>query len=183
MMIAAVVWWLSTGLVLIAVRRASRGDRQGGGGLAGSVAVQFDTHANLRVERHHGEHRVRAEDRIQYDRRNALGVFTGGRNEAGTSQGMLLLELPGMVRFDDGRVHEVLVHYTPATPDGGGQLDVTLDPSAQQHPDDVTLSVPLALGDVEPAYVGFTASTSEVASEAHDILSLSFCQNFNCSAD
>ena len=114
---------------------------------------------------------------------NALGVFTGGRNEAGTSQGMLLLELPGMVRFDDGRVHEVLVHYTPATADGGGQLDVTLDPSAQQHPDDVTLSVPLALGDVEPAYVGFTASTSEVASEAHDILSLSFCQNFNCSAD
>ena len=153
------------------------------GGLAQSVAVQFDTHSNLRVERHHGEYRVRAEDRIKYDRRNALSVFTGGRNEVGTSQGMLLLEMPGMVRFDDGLVHEVLLHYTPAGPNGGGQLDITLDPNAQQHPDDVTLSVPLTLGDVDPAYVGFTATTSEVASEAHDILSLSFCQNFNCSAD
>ena len=153
------------------------------GGLAQSVAVQFDTHSNLRVERHHGEHRVRAEDRIKYDRRNALSVFTGGRNEAGTSQGMLLLEMPGMVRFDDGLVHEVLLHYTPDGPNGGGQLDITLDRNAQQHPDDVTLSVPLALGEVGPAYVGFTATTSEVASEAHDILSLSFCQNFNCSAD
>ncbi|MAW88458.1 MAG: photosynthetic complex assembly protein 2 [Phyllobacteriaceae bacterium] len=35
MMIAAVVWWLSTGLVLIAVRRASRGDRQGWAVMAG----------------------------------------------------------------------------------------------------------------------------------------------------
>ena len=76
-----------------------------------------------------------------------------------------------------------MIFHHPHRPENDFSLDITLDPNAQQHPDDVTLSVPLALGDVGPAYVGFTATTSEVASEAHDILSLSFCQNFNCSAD
>ena len=65
---------------------------------------------------------------------------------------------------------------------GAPAKDVTF--RAKQHVDDITLSVPLTLGDdVEPAYVGFTATTSDVASEAHDILSFSFCENADCSPD
>ena len=146
--------------------------------------MQFDTHAGLRVERSRGKHDVRAEDKIKYERRNALSVFSGGSNAAAASHGTLLLELPGMVRFDDGAAHEVLLHYTPGHQNRTGQLDISLDREQQQHADDITLSVPLTLGDdVEPAYVGFTATTSDVASEAHDILSFSFCENADCSPD
>ena len=51
---------------------------------------------------------MRDEDKIKYDRQNALGVFTGGRNDvAGASKGILLLELPGMTRFDDGQARRL----------------------------------------------------------------------------
>ena len=134
-------------------------------GLPSSVAVQFDTHQNLRIERVTGKNKardrasrcaacmvckgcthhrvpdsaqVRSEDQIVYERQNALGVFTGGRNDVeAASQGILLLEQPGMVRFDDGEVHEVVLHYTA----GQGQLDIYLDRSRERLSGQPTLTV------------------------------------------
>ena len=81
---------------------------------------------------------VRSEDQIVYERQNALGVFTGGRNDVeAASQGILLLEQPGMVQFDDGEVHEVVLHYTA----GQGQLDIYLDRSSQRLTGQPTFTV------------------------------------------
>ena len=81
---------------------------------------------------------MRSEDQIVYERQNALGVFTGGRNDVeAASQGILLLEQPGMVRFDDGGVHEVVLHYTASQ----GQLDIYLDRSRQRLTGQPTFTV------------------------------------------
>lgn len=90
---------------------------------------------------------VRSEDKIVFERQNALGVFTGGRNDVeAASQGILLLEQPGMVRFDDGEVHEVVVHYTA----GQGQLDIYLDRSRERRTGQPTLTVHHSCQELAP---------------------------------
>lgn len=124
---------------------------------------------------------------LAYERENAVGVFTSGRNLLGDELGLTLLSYYDAIRFDDGSVQEAEVSYTPPLADAVGHvngnaqgtLEVRLGRSTS-----AALSVPLTLGQLRPdgraATVGFTASTG-LASERHDLLSFSLCQGVGCS--
>ena len=123
------------------------------GGIASSLAVQFDTHHNARTVRE--EHCVDADaesggckpgalkvvESLQYDRMHAVSIFAGGINVEGSALITTLLGRYPPTRLDDGLEHEVRLTYLPAV-DGEpeGRLDLYFDGS--RH---TALSLPLSL--------------------------------------
>ena len=180
-----------------------------------SVAIQFDTHARLRIDAYRQD--ADPDDtrtRLKWDRWNAMGIFTDGRNRQEDEHTVYMID-PSYENFqiDDGEVHHVAITYTHRRrqehrpPDkygvggirgtGLGVLEVTLDhgiarsegtvlqngvPYPKNWEPTLTFHVDLTeYGiDVERAWVGFTASTSDIAAEHHDIRSFSFCERLGC---
>ena len=110
-----------------------------------SVAIQFDTHARLRIDAYRQD--ADPDDtrtRLKWDRWNAMGIFTDGRNRQEDEHTVYMID-PSYENFqiDDGEVHHVAITYTHRRrqehrpPDkygvggirgtGLGVLEVTLD--------------------------------------------------------
>ncbi len=83
------------------------------------------------------------------------------------------------IEIDDSKTHSVRVSYIPPISGISGSIAVTLDSQ-------LLFNVPMDLESFLDAsgngYVGFTASTNELASENHDIEAWAMCVG-ECSAN
>ena len=137
----------------------------GYGGLAKSLAIEFDTTKNLPID--FGGGKGDPND-------NHISVQSRGRepNNANSdfSLGLTTQTVPGLPLFVDGQPHTTTVVYTPSAADTPGNMRIFLD----NKPTPV-LNVAVNLDDPQildadgMAWVGFTAATGR-HHQAHDIL-------------